>query len=221
MAGKAMFVDRMTEHTANAAGGSVTDQIHRRFHEDPDNTVFCMFPEGTTTNGTHLIHFRTGAFVPGVPVAPIIFKFPYCFMDPSGSSCPPLTSLIYNSSQLCNWMTVEYLPMYFPSDAEKADPKLYAANVKALMIEKSGLIPSEKTYNDKFEWEQSVGYVSGDAKKQLRAKKKRELDTIKRSKSPKISPSAVELLETQASDQAKKELSMDEDMNRIVSFGSG
>ena len=28
-------------------------------------------------------------------------------------------------------MEVEYLPVYYPSDAEKADPALYANNVRA------------------------------------------------------------------------------------------
>ena len=35
-----------------------------------------IFPEGTTTNGKCLIDFKRGAFVPAVPVLPVVLKSP-------------------------------------------------------------------------------------------------------------------------------------------------
>ena len=38
-----------------------------------------LFPEGTTTNRKCLISFKTGAFQPGVPVQPVVVKWPNHF----------------------------------------------------------------------------------------------------------------------------------------------
>ena len=38
-------------------------------------------------------------------------------------------------------MRVEYLEPYYPSDLEKADPDLFAENVRALMVQRSGKVP--------------------------------------------------------------------------------
>uniref|UniRef100_A0A4W3JYC0 Lysophosphatidylcholine acyltransferase 2 n=1 Tax=Callorhinchus milii TaxID=7868 RepID=A0A4W3JYC0_CALMI len=35
-----------------------------------------IFPEGTCTNGTCLITFKSGAFIPGVPVQPVVIRYP-------------------------------------------------------------------------------------------------------------------------------------------------
>ena len=37
----------------------------------------------------------------------------------------------WNLCSYYQYMEVEYLPVYYPSDAEKADPALYANNVRA------------------------------------------------------------------------------------------
>lgn len=40
------------------------------------------------------------------------------------------------------------LPIYYPSEEEKADPKLYAANVRELMLREGGFKPSHSTLAD-------------------------------------------------------------------------
>lgn len=40
------------------------------------------------------------------------------------------------------------LPLYVPSEEEKADPKLYAANVRALMLREGGFFSSEASLLD-------------------------------------------------------------------------
>ena len=77
-------------------------------------------------------------------------------------------------SQLVNFMEVEYLPVYYPNEEEKKDPKLYAANVKKVMVEASGLIDSKETYEDKLAWEEKHGYENKEVvKKRALEKKKR------------------------------------------------
>ena len=75
-------------------------------------------------------------------------------------------------SQLINFMEVEYLPAYYPSAEEKKDPKLYAANVKQMMVMASGLPSSNEGYEDKVAWEKRVGYESKETRKRNKQKNK-------------------------------------------------
>ena len=45
------------------------------FAQDPDSQPIVVFPEGTTTNGTALTTFKSGAFVAGRPVQPILIRY--------------------------------------------------------------------------------------------------------------------------------------------------
>ena len=92
-----------------------------------------IFPEGTYTNGTRILQFKSGAFVPGQPVAPLAFHFPkYApFWNRQESS---LVVQIYRVlSRPFTPVTVRFLPMVFPSEKEKSNPKLYAENVRLLL----------------------------------------------------------------------------------------
>ncbi|XP_072314925.1 lysophospholipid acyltransferase LPCAT4 [Eucyclogobius newberryi] len=100
-----------------------------------------MFPEGTTTNGKVLIKFKPGAFLAGVPVQPVLLRYPnnvdtvrWTFKGTSWLEC-----LWHTTSQLFTNMTVEFLPVYSPSDEEKNDPGLYADNVQKLMAKALGV----------------------------------------------------------------------------------
>lgn len=43
---------------------------------------------------------------------------------------------------------IEFLPVYKPNAAEKADPKLYAENVRQLMAQALGVPTMDYTYDD-------------------------------------------------------------------------
>ncbi|KAF7653566.1 hypothetical protein LDENG_00081420 [Lucifuga dentata] len=100
-----------------------------------------MFPEGTTTNGTALIKFKPGAFLAGVPVQPVLLHYPNKLdtvrWTYKGTSW--MESLYHTTSQLYTNLTVEYLPVYKPSQEEKNDPNLYADNVQKLMAKALGV----------------------------------------------------------------------------------
>ncbi|XP_062864990.1 lysophospholipid acyltransferase LPCAT4 isoform X2 [Trichomycterus rosablanca] len=100
-----------------------------------------MFPEGTTTNGRALIKFKPGAFLAGVPVQPVLLHYPnrtdtvrWTWRGASWLDC-----LWYTSSQLYSNVTVEFLPVYTPSEEEKQNPELYADNVQKLMAKSLGV----------------------------------------------------------------------------------
>ena len=60
--------------TATGGGDSCTEQILSRVRDGRGGPVV-IFPEGTTTNGTCLLAFKTGAFAPMVPVRPLLYRF--------------------------------------------------------------------------------------------------------------------------------------------------
>ncbi|GMH84187.1 hypothetical protein TL16_g09844 [Triparma laevis f. inornata] len=169
VANKTIFIDRLAKNR-----GGVTGQIVEHLQKTQGSKVG-IFPEGTTSNGTSIVSFRSGAFVAGVPVVPCVFKYPYRFYDQSFSSVSLKFHIFGTMAQLINFMEVEYLPVYYPSEEEKADPKLYAGNVKKAMIEASGLIDSAATYEDKLKWEDEVGYENKEmVRKRAMEKKKKE-----------------------------------------------
>jgi lysophosphatidylcholine acyltransferase/lyso-PAF acetyltransferase len=45
-------------------------------------------------------------------------------------------------------MEVQYLPVYYPSDEEKSDPKLFANNVRQVMARALGVPTTEHAYED-------------------------------------------------------------------------
>jgi lysophosphatidylcholine acyltransferase/lyso-PAF acetyltransferase len=55
-------------------------------------------------------------------------------------------------TQFVNYCELVMLPVYTPSAAEKADPQLFADNVRAAMSKASGLPMSEADVKDKREY---------------------------------------------------------------------
>ena len=49
--------------------------------------------EGTTTNGFYLLPFKTGAFLAGVPVQPVILKYPYTRFSAAWDSISGVSSI--------------------------------------------------------------------------------------------------------------------------------
>jgi 1-acyl-sn-glycerol-3-phosphate acyltransferase len=54
-----------------------------------DYPLVLLFPEATTTNGRALIHFKLGAFTPGLPIQPVVIRYPFVHFDNSwyGQKC--------------------------------------------------------------------------------------------------------------------------------------
>lgn len=117
-----------------------------------------IFPEGTTTNGNYLLKFRTGAFVAGTPVAPVLIRYSYKWFSPSYESIKTGKYVLGLITQFANHVHYHRLPVYYPSDVEKEDASLYAKNVYNLMLQKSAeifgerLLPSDSNLIDKIEY---------------------------------------------------------------------
>nr|XP_050869446.1 lysophosphatidylcholine acyltransferase isoform X2 [Vespula vulgaris] len=125
-------------------------EIIERATSKEDWPQVMIFPEGTCTNRSCLITFKSGAFYPGVPVQPVCIRYPnkldtvtWTWEGPGALKLLWLTLTQLNSS--CE---IEFLPVYKPSEAEKTDPKLYANNVRRVMAEALKIPVSDYTYDD-------------------------------------------------------------------------
>ncbi|XP_065190289.1 lysophosphatidylcholine acyltransferase 2-like [Sycon ciliatum] len=108
-----------------------------------------VYPEGTTANGRQVIGYKTGAFVPGVPVQPVLLRYRLPELGVwTNFGRNALETLLLTMSTWHNHVIVEYLPVYVPSDEEKADPVLYSLNVKRKVAEALGLPTTEHTLED-------------------------------------------------------------------------
>ncbi|RVE60334.1 hypothetical protein OJAV_G00179880 [Oryzias javanicus] len=110
-------------------------QLIQRLTSDGYWPQMLMFPEGTTTNGRALIKFKPGAFLAGVPVQPVLLHYPNRLDTVRWTyrGTTWMEGIWYTTSQLYTNVTVEFLPVYKPSEEEKKDPNLYADNVQKLM----------------------------------------------------------------------------------------
>jgi lysophosphatidylcholine acyltransferase/lyso-PAF acetyltransferase len=112
-----------------------------------------LFPEGTTTNGKYLLAFKTGAFVAGLPVQPVILAYEQRCFSLAYETIRGWKYILGVFRQFSNRLYVIYMPIYVPNEAERADPKLYARNVRLCMFQimqsRFGTRLSDSSYADK------------------------------------------------------------------------
>ncbi|XP_029437020.1 lysophospholipid acyltransferase LPCAT4 [Rhinatrema bivittatum] len=119
----------------------VVEEVTRRTRSGGKWPQVLFYPEGTTANGKVLLKFKPGAFIAGVPVQPILIRYP--------NKLPATTwtwkgngvfkVMWLSMSQLYLNVEYEFLPVYHPSEAEKADPTLYASGVQRVMAGELGV----------------------------------------------------------------------------------
>ncbi|XP_061621586.1 lysophosphatidylcholine acyltransferase 2 isoform X2 [Phyllopteryx taeniolatus] len=108
-----------------------------------------IFPEGTCTNRSCLITFKQGAFIPGVPVQPVILRYPNKIDTVTwtwqGFSS---TLLLLTLCQLYTTVEIEFLPPHVPTEEEKKSPALLASKVRDIMAKALGVPVTDHTYED-------------------------------------------------------------------------
>lgn len=129
---------------------TVAEIIRRSASSDPWPHLL-IFPEGSTSNRQALMTFKPGAFYPGKPVQPVVMRYgnktdtvTWTWNQSHGA----LMVLFLTLSQPWTNAELEYLPVYYPSDAEIADPKLYAGNVRTVMASALGVPVSDMTFEE-------------------------------------------------------------------------
>jgi len=130
--------------------------LKRRAEKAVPYPPLMVYPEGTTTSDKFLLQFKAGAFMSGQPVQPVVVSYPYCNLDVTWSCDVALGKMIGRLFfQVWNCMTVHYLPVYIPDEAEKEDAQLYADNVRKVMAQAmvdspvhANVVMTEHSYED-------------------------------------------------------------------------
>ncbi|XP_057988823.1 lysophospholipid acyltransferase LPEAT1-like isoform X2 [Hevea brasiliensis] len=136
------FVAKWPNFLLLVSSGVVTERV-REANQNTSAPMMMLFPEGTTTNGDFLLPFKTGAFLAGTPVLPVILRYPYQRFSPAWDSISGVRHVIFLLCQFINYIEVKRLPVYYPSQEEKDNPKLYAYNVRWLMAREGDLVMSD------------------------------------------------------------------------------
>nr|XP_035938471.1 lysophospholipid acyltransferase LPCAT4 isoform X2 [Halichoerus grypus] len=113
----------------------VVEEVRRRATSGGKWPQVLFFPEGTCSNKKALLKFKPGAFIAGVPVQPVLIRYPNSLDTTSWAWRGPgvLKVLWLTASQPCSIVDVEFLPVYHPSPEESRNPTLYANNVQRVM----------------------------------------------------------------------------------------
>ncbi|XP_052515146.1 lysophosphatidylcholine acyltransferase 1 [Budorcas taxicolor] len=141
-----VFVSRTDQESRR----KTVEEIKRRAQSGGKWPQIMIFPEGTCTNRTCLITFKPGAFIPGVPVQPVVLRYPNKLDTITWTWRGPgaLKILWLTLCQFHNQVEIEFLPVYTPSEEEKKDPALYASNVRQVMAEALGVAVTDYTFED-------------------------------------------------------------------------
>ncbi|XP_028316842.1 lysophosphatidylcholine acyltransferase 1 isoform X1 [Gouania willdenowi] len=129
---------------------NTVEEIKRRAQSGGKWPQIMIFPEGTCTNRSGLILFKAGAFIPGLPVQPVILRYPNQLDTVTWTWRGPgaLKILWLTLCQLHNRMEIEFLPPYTPSTEEKNNPTLFADNVRKLMAKALGAPLTDLSFDD-------------------------------------------------------------------------
>lgn len=154
MVWQCLYVDN---RTGNAPGGNLAQKIAERAANHELNPIL-IFPEGTTTNGESIINFRTGAFVSGSPVKPVAIRYPPGNFAPAWESIGGLYHMFRVFSQFSNACEIEWLPVYYPNEQEKKEPKLFAENVRTAIANAMKVPKIEASFQDKVDYHVAIGF---------------------------------------------------------------
>ncbi|XP_063363151.1 lysophosphatidylcholine acyltransferase isoform X2 [Cydia amplana] len=133
----------------NSRANTIKEIIQRATSKE-DWPQILIFPEGTCTNRSCLITFKSGGFYPGVPVQPVTIRYPNARDTVTWTWEGPgaLKLLWLTLTQVHSSCEIEFLPVYYPSEEERRDPKLYARNVRDVMAKALGVPVLDYTYDD-------------------------------------------------------------------------
>ncbi|CAN0361284.1 unnamed protein product, partial [Laminaria digitata] len=108
-----------------------------------------LFPEGTTSNGSCLLRFKTGVFAGGMPVYPVIVKYDCRRFSPAFESILFPVHTLRMLAEPANHLRVKYLPRYSPTPEERADRTLYAKAAQRIFCEAMDLPAVDSGYAEK------------------------------------------------------------------------
>lgn len=142
-----IIVDRDLQKSRTDSVKKVIDRVNSKLEWPP----LSFYPEGTCTNRKELVFFKSGAFIPGLPVQPVCIKYKDNSMDTvswTWEGPHPLTLCWLLLCQVHVPVEFHFLPVYYPNIEEVKDAELYAENVRNLMAKELNMKCSELSYDD-------------------------------------------------------------------------
>jgi len=132
-------------------------QIVERSTPADDWQQVLIFPEGTCTNRSSFITFRPGAFLPGVPVQPVLLRYNNTLdtVTWTWEGLPAWKVICYTLSQFNVNYSIQFLDPYVPNQAEIDDAKIFANNVRSVMAKSLGISSTDCSYFDYLRIEKS------------------------------------------------------------------
>lgn len=137
---------------SNHVTKQIVERVTNKTSSAESRPPLVIFPEGTTSNGTCLLSFKKGAFIPMQPVLPIVYTFPR-----SGSFIPTFESIFVSvyywrllSQPWNNLRCVILSPMSPPVDSPRETAVHdYARSVRNTMANSLNLPLVDMNYSDK------------------------------------------------------------------------
>lgn len=116
-----------------------------------------IFPEGLTTNNTHLLPFKRGVFQSLLPIRPLCVKYSSSYFNPAHDVMPMHIHFVVLLSQIVNYVEVTQMPIFEPNrylfenhqKAGQLEWEIFAHAVRECMSDVSGLPTSEATIQQK------------------------------------------------------------------------
>lgn len=125
-----------------------------------------VFAEGTTSNGKQLLTFRTGAFLTGSWIRPVVLRYRplwWASFSPAWESVSAVQHVVLMLSQGAYGVEVIRLPPCAPSRMDRGDPVAFAQAVRARMSLASGLPCVSATFQDKRAYHAHLRSLSNQA----------------------------------------------------------
>ena len=141
------------------------EERQKEFYEGKLLSPLCLFPEGTTTSGRHILKFKRGAFYALLPIKPELILVD---QKDDMSLAVGVSSVAYNYLRSLCYLTHKLyfvdLPVIKPTDfmwenysnLGKEKWEIFAEVTRKILCEISGLKPSDKNYRDSLKYEEAL-----------------------------------------------------------------
>lgn len=140
---QSIFVQRNKKEARKQVAKEI---IYRSTHLEYPQLL--IFPEAATTNGKGLMTFKAGAFYPGVSIQPIILRCADNLKWTPGRT--EIEIFLRTLAQPYNYLEVEILDPYHPSEEEKKNPEMFCENTRNYMAKKLNAEATDCSYQDAF-----------------------------------------------------------------------
>jgi len=137
-----------------ASGITLRQQLHAAARAEGKVSLppLVIFPEGTTTNGSAILTFKSGAFQSSYPVQPVTIAYHSAWWNPSFESIWKWRHLLYSLTCPKTVVVIHILPVLKATAKEARNPSLFAEHARRVIASDLQLPLVEMNLRDKQEY---------------------------------------------------------------------